>query len=113
MRAFFKRHSGFDIASTRTPVGVLPKNENFSTGSSDIKGNVDLSLNPIKGANAYQFEYTDAPVTDASIWHTVTSTAAWITIPNLTSGKEFAFRVTAIGSDPTRVYSDVLIKRAP
>ncbi len=105
--------SGFDLSKTPAPVGVLPKPANFSTGSSSIKGNVDLSVNPIKGASAYQFEYTETPVTDASNWHTVSSTTPWVTIPNLTSGKEYAFRVTGVGSDPTRVYSDVINKVAP
>ncbi|OIR13263.1 hypothetical protein GALL_56480 [mine drainage metagenome] len=105
--------SGFDIANPRIPIGILPKPTGFNTGKNTITGCVDLELDPINGAKSYQFEYTDAPVTETSVWHVVTSTAAFITITGLVSGKEYAFRVTGVGSDPTRVYSNVLNKNAP
>ncbi len=105
--------SGFDIASTPTPIGVLAKPENFTVETGKSKGCIDVSLNPVNGARSYQFEYTDTPVTPTSVWHVVTCTAAFVTITGLVSGKEYAFRVTGIGSDPTRVYSDAIDKIAP
>ena len=105
--------SGFDLSKTPTPIGVLPKPANFSTGKNINKGSIDLSLNAIKGAKSYQYEYTDAPVTATSVWHVVTDTSTAITISSLISGKEYSCRVAGIGSDPTRVYSDVIDKVAP
>ena len=105
--------SGFDIASTPAPIGVLAKPEGFTVEANQSKGCIDLSLNPINGARTYQFEYTDAPVTATSVWHVVTATAAFVTITGLVSTKEYSFRVTGVGSDPTRVYSDTIDKVAP
>ena len=100
--------SGFDIAKTPTPVGVLPKPDGFSVNPSASKGSVDLYVNASNGAKSYQYEYTDSPVTPTGVWHVITDTATAITVNNLQSGKEYAFRVAGIGSDPTRVYSDVV-----
>ena len=105
--------SGFDIASTPAPIGVLAKPEGFTVETGKSKGCIDLWLDAINGARSYQFEYTDAPVTATSVWHVVTATAAFVTITGLLSGKEYSFRVTGVGSDPTRVYSDVIDKVAP
>jgi hypothetical protein len=100
--------SGFDISKTPSPVGILPKPNGFSVSPSASKGSIDLSTNAINGAKTYQYEYTDAPISAASIWHVVTNTSTAVTINNLQSGKEYAFRVAGVGSDPTRVYSDVV-----
>ena len=105
--------SGFDLSKTPAPVGVLPKPDAFTVEMNVSKGCIDLSLNAIPGARSYQYEYTEAPATATSIWRVVSSTATFVTITGLVSAKEYSFRVTGVGSDPTRVYSDEIDKLAP
>lgn len=100
--------SGFDISKPRTPIGVLPKPTGFIVSAGKEKGSIDISLNAIAGAVSYQYEQTDAPVTATSVWTVTVNTSAGITIHHLQSGKEYAFRAAGVGSDPTRVYSDVI-----
>ena len=100
--------SGFDISKTPAPVGVLPKPDGFGITVNESKGSMDVYLNAINGAKSYQYEFTETPVTPTNIWHVQTDTSTYITITNLQSGKEYAFRVCGIGSDPARVYSDVI-----
>ncbi|HEX3024969.1 MAG TPA: fibronectin type III domain-containing protein [Chitinophagaceae bacterium] len=100
--------SGFDVSKIPTPVGILPKPDGFSVTPSASKGNVDLYVHAIYGAKSYQYEYAETPITSNNGWHVVTNTATEVTINNLQSGKEYAFRVAGIGADPTRTYSDVI-----
>ena len=100
--------SGFDVSKPPAPVGILDKPQNLIVAPSAAKGSVDVSVNAVAHASGYQYEFTDAPLTATSVWAVITDTSTFHTISNLQSGKEYAFRVTAIGSDPTRVYSDVI-----
>lgn len=100
--------SGFDAAKPATPVGILPKPENFKVESGPNPGTVKISLDKIKGAKSYCFEYTAAPITDGSIWLVKVATLRTHIIDSLSSGKQYAFRVSGIGADPTVVYSDVI-----
>ena len=105
--------SGFDSSKTPAPVGILAKPTGFGADVNQAKGCIDLWLDSINGARSYLYEYTETPVTAASAWRVLGDTATSITISGLDSGKEYAFRVTGIGSDPTRVYSDIVTKVAP
>ena len=105
--------SGFDSSKTPAPVGILPKPTGFTADANQAKGCIDLWLDPINGARSYLYEYTETPVTATSVWHIQSDTATSITISNLESGKEYAFRVTGIGSDPTKISSDIITKVAP
>ena len=105
--------SGFDLGKIPAPVGILPKPDAFTVETNVSKGCIDLSLNAIPGARSYQYEYTEVPATATSIWRVVSSTVTFVTITGLTSAKEYSFRVTGVGSDPTRVYSDEIEKVAP
>ena len=100
--------SGFDVSKAPAPIGVLPKPDGFGVTVNESKGCMDVYLNAINGAKSYQYEFTDAPVTATSVWHVQTDTGTYTTIANLQSGKEYAFRVAGVGSDPSRVYSDVI-----
>jgi hypothetical protein len=91
-------------------VGILPKPEKFKVENGPNSGSVKLSLDKIKGAKSYCFEYTPAPLTDSSVWLVRVVTARSHTIEGLVSGQQYAFRVSGIGADPTVVYSDVLTK---
>jgi len=96
--------SGFSLSKSRTPIGMLPKPENFSARPTE-KGMITLKLNPIAGADSYQYEYRLAEDTQ---WTISVHTKSNILLTGLQSGKEYLFRVAGVGAAPERVYSDVL-----
>lgn len=97
--------SGFDVCKKPSPVGALPMPNNFKVKVGINKGCVDLSCDAVAQAAFYEFECTDAPVTDASVWIKRTSTKKQLTVEGLQSGKEYAFRVAAGGSHPSRQWT--------
>lgn len=102
--------SGFDLRKASTPIGILAKPVAVKIVPGPNPGSVRISVERIVGADSYIFQYVEAPATPTSLWHTKAATARTITIDNLTIGKEYAFRIGAVGSDPTIVYSEVLTK---
>jgi hypothetical protein len=97
--------SGFDITQAdRPPVGPLEKPENFKM-EAIAAGTLKLSCDKVDGADNYRFEYKE---TTAASWIEKTSSKRSITITGLISGKEYEGRVVAIGTDPSRIYSDVV-----
>jgi hypothetical protein len=100
--------SGFEVYKKPSPVGALPMPENFKVKVGINKGYVDLSCDAVAHASFYEFEYTDTPVTDASIWVKRTSTKKQLTIEGLQSGREYAFRVAAAGSHPSRQWTPAI-----
>lgn len=97
--------SGFEVYKKPAPIGALPSPENFKVKATQNKGCVELSCDSVTGADFYEYEYTNAPVTDNSLWTKLTGTKKNMTIEGLNSGKEYAFRVAAAGSDPSRQWT--------
>jgi len=100
--------TGFDLAKSPTPVGVLAKPTNFRLKPGLQPGSVALDLDPVRGARAYLFQYTTAPVTAGSTWTSEVAPRSNTTIGGLASGQQYAFRVAGIGTNETRIFSDVL-----
>jgi len=100
--------SGFDLQKTKSSIGALPKAQNIKVMPGEGVGTVKVSFSSIVGADSYLYEYTAAPVTTDSVWVPVTSTKTNLIIENLTSGKQYAFKVAGVGSDPSQVFSDIL-----
>jgi hypothetical protein len=94
--------AGFDVSKIPSPVGPLPKPQKFVV-SSPQKGWLKLSLESIKGARNYQFEYRKTA--DAE-WTVVPSTKTRLVIQGLESAKEYTARVLPIGASEERAYSD-------
>lgn len=100
--------SGFELQSaSNASIGKLAKPENFKAVA-EGKGNVKLSLKKLYGAKIYVYEYTMAPHSETSIWQRLASSRSNTTVTGLQSGKEYAFRVYGVGSDPSRTSSDVI-----
>ena len=101
--------SGYDLQKGRgAPIGILPKPENFKIEPGPTTGSVKASLDAIAGANTYLFQYAEAPVNGNTVLQNVYSSKSSHIINGLTSGKEYAFRVCGIGTNPVQVYSDVI-----
>jgi len=102
--------SGYDLQKGRGgPIGILPKPSDFKVIPGPVPGSAKPSFEPIDGANTYLFQYADASVTDSTVWQSEYSGKSSHIIEGLTSGNRYAFRVCGIGTDPTRVFSDVII----
>jgi hypothetical protein len=96
--------SGFTLAKNTAPVGTLPKPTNFSVQSLE-QTSAKIRLTSIYGAIGYQYEYK---LVDAEVWNIYVGTKSSTIITDLTSGMAYNFRVAAIGTSPTRLYSDIL-----
>lgn len=99
--------SGFDVNKKATTVGPLPKPTNFSVKPGTNRGTLVCSCDAVAGAYVYEIDYTEAPATSASVWLNKVSTKRTATL-DLVSGKQYTIRMTAVGADPTRNWSDDL-----
>ena len=100
--------TGYDVIVRRTSIGVLSKPTNFVVKATNVSGSVKLSLQAIDGAKSYNFEYTEGPVTNDSVWISISSSKASVTLSNLSAGQQYFYRVVGVGTNPTKVYSDVI-----
>lgn len=101
--------SGFDARKTPAPRGtVLEKPTNFSLTSGPYPGSITLSVDKVPGAGSYLFEYATTPVGDATQWQKVAVGARNYTVEGLTSGLQYAFRVTGVNRSAKPLYSDVI-----
>ena len=97
--------SGFDYNKEPVPVGMLPKPSSFKVDCT-MKGAIKLSIRAIKGSDMYQYEYKPTAGVPEIPWTVTTSTRSRTLITELESGKEYVFRVVALGTNPMRNYSD-------
>jgi hypothetical protein len=103
--------SGFLTKREGEPQGVLSAPTNLTVKNGDISGTMDVSVDPVKGAQVYFYHWTQIPYTADTVWKTDVSKTS-ITIPDLTPGKEYAVKVCAIGADPGRVYTPIVTRFA-
>lgn len=97
--------AGFDVSKIPTPAGQLPKPTSLKVVP-NTAGTVKASTKKIVNASSYMFEYTLAPVLASSVWTQVVSNKATVIILGLQRGTEYSFRVSPLGSNPTRNFSD-------
>jgi hypothetical protein len=101
--------SGFDVQKKSSTIGPLDKPTGVTVKMGNNKGSAIVMCEVVPKSRYYEGEYTATPVTAASIWLRNTSTKRKIQFNNLKSGTEYAFRITAAGTDPTRNWSDEII----
>ena len=82
----------------------------WKTTLKTLNGSTKITLDKIKGASSYLFEYATAPLTAATNWIVKVGTTRTFIDEGLTSGQQYVYRVAGIGADPTIVYSDVVSK---
>jgi hypothetical protein len=98
--------SGFEPNKLPSTVGPLPVPTGLKVMAGQGHGRLILTCDVCKDASAYLFEYTDGPSNENSVWIQVIPTKHKVEISGLTEGKLYVFRVTYIGSDPSRICSD-------
>ena len=101
--------SGFDLTKKPAAVGVLDKPTNFVINPGKNKGSVNASCDKVELAKFYEVEFTETPVTPTSVWRQRSSTKSKTDLDGFTSGVEYAFRMCGAGSNPTRVWSEIVI----
>jgi len=100
--------SGFDVNKKPAPVGPLSRPEHIKVLPGDNKGSLIVNCDVVENANFYEVMYTQCPVSPDSVWIQKTTTKHKLQIDGLPSGKEFCFKVAGAGSDPSRVWSDLV-----
>ena len=100
--------SGFDLTKKPATVGVLDKPVNFTIKPGKNKGSINASCDKVESANFYEIAYTETPVTATSIWRQYSSTKSKADVNGFTSGVEYAFRMCGAGSNPARVWSEII-----
>ena len=106
--------SGFAVAGTPgVPIGPLPRPENMKAVMNAHPGTVRTSGEPVRGAQLYVVECRlhDEP---GQAWQQAKlSTKTRNDIPGLISGKNYAFRMAAVGAAGQSPWSDEAVCMAP
>ncbi len=75
-------------------------------------GEVNITVDTVKYAIAYQYQYFAGIPSEDTVWVTEGSTSRSYTITGLTPGVKYAFRVIALDTREQATYSDVVYKIA-
>jgi len=102
--------SGFDMNKRREPVGPLAKPEKLNLVPGINSGTVELSCEAVQHARVYEFEYRELPSENGNGWVACVSTKRKVVIEGLAGGKQYVFRVAAVGANPARNWSDELVR---
>lgn len=97
--------TGFPLRKKNESLGILPAPVSITIEPGELKGSLLLTWSAVKGNYLYQVEYTEAPVTETSIWKRVTSSKCSVLITGLKRGGLYVFRVAAAGSSSELVWS--------
>lgn len=97
--------SRFDLRKNREPKPELPQPQNLQLVNGINPGVLIMSVNAVKGARSYSFEYTPDPVGPHSVWVKIASTSRKCTVSNLERGKLIWARVAAVGVRNQFLYS--------
>jgi|ERR1035437_7793781 hypothetical protein len=99
---------GLETSKQSAPVGTLDKPTGLKSKPGENSGSIIVSYDVVDNALFYEIEYTLNPVTDTSVWTKKTSTKHFLLLEQLVSGAKYSFRVAAGGSDPSRIWSDII-----
>lgn len=102
--------SGYDVQKPKRPIGILAKPTNFKVDSGPTSGTLLASSDRIEGAKGYIFEITTTPLTDDSLWKPIFSSTKNCLFEGLVSGSQYALRMAGLGSEPIKVYSEVIFR---
>lgn len=101
--------SGFPIFTPKEEI-ILKKPTNFKIQPGRGPGEIIMKINRVNGAKTYLYEWTPTPITRESIWQSIPDTRCKKKITKLPLGKEFAFRMAAIGSHNQLQYTIILTR---
>ena len=99
--------SGFDISKDPSSV-TISKPENFQLINGNNPGELLLSIDGVKGAKSYLFEYTTDATMVAQNWQSFPSTKVKFMLEDLKPGTIYYCRVGAVGGNNQLQYSDAV-----
>lgn len=100
--------AGMEVKAKATPIGPMSKPTDFKIGYTESAGEFACSIQPMKGAFSYIFQYTTTPEKENSWENGAISTKARAIVSGLSSGTKYFFRCAAIGSAGQGPWSDVI-----
>lgn len=100
--------SGFEVNKLPSTVGPLPIPTGLKVIAGKARGMVVVVCDVCNDASSYSFEYTESTANENSVWKQVIVTKHKAEIRGLKEGVEYLFRVTYIGSDPSRICSETV-----
>lgn len=102
--------TGLPLRAAPTPIGVLPMPENLVAKTTNFDGQIDLSCDAVDGASVYEWQCRLHA--DGEAWENIKSTTTRkVSVPGLTPGALYAFRVRAIGAAGPGPWSSETVKR--
>lgn len=103
--------AGMPSSDQGGPVGQLPAPTDFSATAGDMAGEIDLHWDGVKGAKSYTIQLS---VDTASLWVPAgTSTKSKFAAQGLVSGRQYWFKVAALGTAGQGAWSDPAVRYAP
>ena len=99
--------TGFTVGIETGSLKAVGDVTNFKAVPGKNSGEVVAGVRKVYGAKSYRFDYGETPVKDDN-WKTVVSTTCKHKLTGLPRGKEFDFRIGAVGNKGEVVYSGVL-----
>ena len=105
--------AGFEMEAGKSPMGLLPAPQNVRAVSTAYPGKVELRYNGVKGRLIYEVSVCAGDPKVETDWNPYTSTSKnRVSFTGLQSGKEYFFRVVALGSAGASPLSDVANAKA-
>lgn len=98
--------SGYQLSKQREPVYISnPGNVTLTNGVTS--GELQASVNPVKGSRLYLFQYADTEPNELTTWNAQTSTKKSYVFKGFTPGKKYWVRVAVTGPGEQIAYSTV------
>jgi hypothetical protein len=104
--------SNFTIAKDPSPAPDVTPALNLELRDGFNSGEMYLKFDRVPGSRSYVYQITQHPLTDASVWKSITGTVKRATFSNLEVGKRYVARVMAIGINGQGVYSQTVSRIA-
>lgn len=101
--------SGFKNKKPGEPVEELDAPDNLKVTNGKSSGTIDVSVDKVKGAHTYVFQYTEVPVTEKSAWVTLVGKAKR-SIKNLTPGTQIAVKAAVQGTSEELNFTDIVTR---
>ena len=99
--------SRFNLRKNREPKPELQQPKNLQLVNGINPGMLIMSVDAVRGARSYSFEYTADPIGPDSVWVKIAGTTRKCTISNLQSGQKIWARVAAVGVRNQFTYSEI------
>jgi hypothetical protein len=105
--------AGFQLVSAAAPLGALPAPQNVRVTPGDNQGDLLVRWARVKGAGGYILECREHGPTLGPWQQVKILTQAKYLNTGLVTGKEYSFRVRAVGTAGEGPWSDEAVKHAP